>query len=291
VKPEPQNIASSARSNPTATNIGAACPKGGIELCRGAPIAFTSVVKKPEAKKVPHPDPLIRWAADHAPLLATGLIFAFIVVRVLRVSEFDPATATTLIRESGPVSVVTGVLATSLPDLMIPGMVFLLILAQGGPGTPTQRRAAILTVGTAFLVLVVVIPWAFLLRVFLLLVVIFFAQRRLKWPLEYFAVVAVLVTFLLDVPVMWLPPERVELMSRDNVTGYVLATDSEWTSVLLEEDREVLIVRTYEVSERTVCNVEDPGKGRTLSQLLLREEGGLRNPLCTKLAEDEAESP
>jgi hypothetical protein len=225
-------------------------------------------------------DPLFAWIAEHAPLLGTVLIFSLTIVRVLRVASFDPATATALVHASGLVSIVMGVLVTSFPAILLGTVLYLIFLAQGGPGSPVQRRAAWLVALVIYVLLTVLLPWPRLLIVTAFFVVIFFVQRRLRWELELFAVVAFLVTNLLDVPTVWLPPERVEVSGSTPVTAYVLAVDSDWTTLLLDADRRVLVVPTSQVNARTVCNVEHVTTSRTISQVILGEAGGARNPPC-----------
>ena len=120
-------------------------------------------------------------------------MFLFVVVRVLRVSEFDPGTATAIVRETGVVSVVLGVLATSLPGLVIVAALFLLLVALGGPGTQVQRRAALITALTAYVLLTAILPWPGLIAVTAFFLVVFLVWRRIRWPLEYFAVFAVVI--------------------------------------------------------------------------------------------------
>jgi hypothetical protein len=224
-------------------------------------------------------DPLLLWAASHVPLLATTLLFLFVVVRVLRVSEFDPGTATTVVREAGVVSVVLGVLATSLPSLVMIAALFLLLVGLGGPGTDVQRRVALITALSAYVLLTAILPWPRLIAVTVTLLVVFLVWRKIRWPLEYFAVVALVVTALLDVPRVWLPAEDVRL-AESRVTAYVLSVESDWMTLLREGDRSIMIVKITEVESRNVCNVDGVSEARTIGQILLGERGGPRNPPC-----------
>lgn len=228
-------------------------------------------------------DPLLAAISSHLPLLATVLLFALTIVRVLRVSAFDPATATALVRESGPVAIVIGVLVTSFPSLLWILAYFLVLLAHGGPGSHAQRRFAWLVALAAWYLLTVVEPWPALLIASAFLIVVFIVQRRLKWSVEVFAITATIVASFLDVPRMWLPPERVDLAGAKTVTAYVLSVDSDWTTLLEEVDRRILVVPTGDIIGRTVCNVTRVLRSRTISQILFGEEGGARNPPCPTL--------
>jgi hypothetical protein len=206
-------------------------------------------------------------------------LFLFVVVRVLRVSEFDPGTATAIVRETGVVSVVLGVLATSLPGLVTVAALFLLLVALGSPGTQVQRRAALITALTAYVLLTAILPWPGLIAVTAFFLVVFLVWRRIRWPLEYFAVFAVVISTLLDVPRVWLPAEDVRF-AESRVTAYVLSVESDWMTLLREGDRSIMIVKTTEVESRNVCNVGGVSGARTIGQILLGERGGPRNPPC-----------
>lgn len=226
------------------------------------------------------PDPVGRWAASHAPLLASVTLFVLVIIRVLRVSAFDPATAAALVRETGLVSIVIGALVLSMPGLLQAAAVLLTFLSLGGPGSSTQRRAAATIASLIVLLLTVILPWLHLIVFLFFLVIIALLWRRLRWPLEIFAVAAVFVGSLLDVSEVWLPPENVRLIDGGRITGYVLSVDRDWTSVLRERNRAIILVRTAEVATRTVCNVEEVPATRTIGQIILGERGGGRNPPC-----------
>jgi hypothetical protein len=180
-------------------------------------------------------DPVGRWAASHAPLLATVGLFVLVVIRILRVSAFDPATAAALVRETGIVSIVMGALVSSLPGLLQATAVLLTFFALGGPGSSGQRKAAWTITSLVVLLLTVVLPWLHLIIFLLFLVIIALLWAKLRWPLEILAVAAVLIGSLLDVSKVWLPPENVRLTDGRLITGYVLSVDGDWTSVFARE--------------------------------------------------------
>jgi hypothetical protein len=104
-------------------------------------------------------DASTEWAVEHAPFLASLALFLLIVIRVLRVAEYDVGTATTLIRSTGPVALVLGVLVTTAPFLVAGATVFLFAVAVPGVGTETQRNAAYLVALIGWLLLTSLVPW------------------------------------------------------------------------------------------------------------------------------------
>lgn len=224
----------------------------------------------------------LKWPQDHAPFLASVVLFLLVVIRVLRVSGFDPATAATLVRESGLVTIALGALVGSLPALLVGAAFYLVILAMGGPGESSHRAAAWTAAVILWSLLTILLPWISLLTTTALLVVLVLVQRKLKWRLEYFAVLGFLSFLLLDQPRMWLPPENVAIASREPTVAYVLSVDSEWTTLLREDNRAIVIVENADVMSRTVCNLVPQASTRTIGQIVFGEQGGSRNPACPK---------
>lgn len=84
---------------------------------------------------------------------------------------------------------------------------------------------------------------------------------------------------------MWLPAE--EIATLEGVTvGYVLGTSDGWVTILKEDDRTVIVVRSDHVSSRSVCRIGPPSglplvalPGATVSNIrecyIARMPGGL----------------
>jgi len=173
-----------------------------------------------------------------------------------------------------------GALVSSLPGLLQAIALLATFFALGGPGPAGQRRAAWTITSLIVLLLTIVLPWLHLIAFMVFLVIITLVWRKVRWPLEIFAVAAVLSGSLLDVSKVWLPPEVVRLADGRRITGYVLSVDGEWTSVLRESNRAIILVRSDNVAARTVCNVARVPATRTIGQIILGERGGGRNPPC-----------
>ncbi len=242
--------------------------------------------KKRPAKASSDSDAFVAWLREHTPLLATCLFLSLVVLRVLSTSQFDPATATTVIRTSGPLAISLGVLVTSLPQLLSATAFFLMIVARGGPGSPTQRRLAFTAVSVILLIITALAPWPQLLFTIAFLTGVFFFQGKFGWPLEFFAVIGLAVNLLLTVPDVWLPPEAITMSQGQAHVAYVLEVDSDWMTLLSEADRSVTIVSTEDVASREVCNLTRRTSQPTIYQLILGEKGGIRNPICSEVVEE-----
>jgi hypothetical protein len=59
-------------------------------------------------------------------------------------------------------------------------------------------------------------------------------------------------------PQMWLPAERIVLRG-SSVIAYVLEDDGDWTSLLLEEDRSIMRVKSDLIQSRTICAATQNG--------------------------------
>jgi hypothetical protein len=62
-------------------------------------------------------------------------------------------------------------------------------------------------------------------------------------------------------------PEVIALAGKPEQVAYVLSSDGEWTTLLEEGSRRVVIVRTGDIASRTVCNLTDRPR-RSLMQVI-----------------------
>lgn len=89
-------------------------------------------------------------------------------------------------------------------------------------------------------------------------------------------------TFLIAIilPQMWLPAERVVLQDGSSITAYVLSDTGDWSSLLLEENRNIIRVRSDEVKSRSICYAasSDFDSSPTLVQHIFRTSE--RTPEC-----------
>jgi hypothetical protein len=225
-------------------------------------------------------DSNLSWAADHAPLLGSMLLFVLVVVRVMRVAAFDPATAAALVRESGTLEIVLGVLVTSFPPLLLGGIVCLLMLAVVNRESGSVRDLAFGAALAGLLLLTVVLPWTSLIAYSIALVAVIVLARLLQWSGEFIVLLMSVVLIVLTVSEVWLPPEEILLEGGTDTVGYVLSVEPEWTTILEEADRSILLVPSEDVISRKVCNLESQSEAPTIWQASLGEEGGIRNPEC-----------
>lgn len=87
-----------------------------------------------------------------------------------------------------------------------------------------------------------------------------------------------LAVFLFAAPV-WVPAEAIALEGEEPITGYVVGVDAGWTTILVEDDRSILKVRSDEVKERLVCSTDENPPGKSLIQFVV----GSSDPVqCTE---------
>jgi hypothetical protein len=229
-------------------------------------------------------EPLI-WR--HLPLLLTTVSFVFVVVKVYRVAGSDSATAQAIVSSSGVPSVVLGALVSLLPSLVTLAAFLSALLLYYEVGRRSQRRLwwEVLVAGPLFGLLL--LPWPSAVVLFVILTAYVVARvwraKREKevvdktipdWPALAFSIL--ISTFI--TPTMWLPPEVVSLVGEPEEVAYVLSSDSEWTTLLEDGSRRVIVVRTDDVESRTVCNLTGRPP-RSLMQVI-EGDGGQPNPEC-----------
>lgn len=217
----------------------------------------------------------------------TGLVFAFVVIKVYRVARLDTGTALALLSSSGVASVALGALLTVLPALLSYLSFYLFQFAVSDHGTRALRRSALEVVAAALILWSFLLPWTGLIVQLGVLTALFvFARvaRRRGWDwmnFDWLTLVFVLIASTFITSRMWLPAEEVRTKSAGTITGYVLATDERWTTLLREDTRRVIILRSEDVESRRVCNLPDEvTMGRSLFQVIESEPGGPASPTC-----------
>jgi hypothetical protein len=229
----------------------------------------------------PPRDPLVGLVSAHTTLLLTALLFVFVIMRVLRVSEFDPETAKALVRAQGVVPIAVGVLAGSLTAMLSVATYFLASVFIWGPGSTQQRRMALiaaLVIGSA---LTYLIPWLTFVVSLGVLALLMFALHRVfkgQFGVELFAVVGVILSLVIT-PDVWLPAEVVRVSGADQV-AYVIDVGDPWTTLMDEDSRAIKLVPTASIESRALCTLNRGTSNRTLSQVILGEKGGSRYALC-----------
>jgi hypothetical protein len=57
---------------------------------------------------------------------------------------------------------------------------------------------------------------------------------------------------------VWLPAEIIGMNDGSEYVGYVLKTDGVWTTILWDSDRSIVIVRSQNITSRTICRIGSP---------------------------------
>lgn len=89
--------------------------------------------------------------------------------------------------------------------------------------------------------------------------------------------------FSLGSSAVWLPPEHLTMTDGTSEIGYTLNSNSEWHSVLLEEDRRVVHFSPDRVLERTLCSLEDRALPRSLADYLSGQDRANPYPNCASI--------
>jgi hypothetical protein len=92
----------------------------------------------------------------------------------------------------------------------------------------------------------------------------------------------------------WLPAEVIDIGDEEPLVGYVLGADSEWTSVLVDQDRSIRRVETGAIQERHLCQTGDPSVlSWSFAELITGWRRDSRYPSCydVSLPDDAARQP
>lgn len=218
-----------------------------------------------------------KWVTDHIPLVATGLVFLYLAVRLARVSRLSGETARALVSSA---DVTTVVVAAIIPAVVIAwfGLLFTTTVISIDYALTSRRFTGYHAFYLVVLAgAVVVVPFGLLLftaiMALLYLVASLAAERagmhgKLNRRGEIAMGIAGFV-FLAAIADMWLPPERIGLADQREVVAYWIGQDATWTTLMLEADRQILIVPTDTIEARQVCDLgPDLVGGRSLLDVL-----------------------
>lgn len=221
-----------------------------------------------------------RLVLDHVPIVLALCSAAVVVVRALAISRFDAVTTLAVLSSADLAGLITGSVVLLLPVLAPLLVGFIPSLADKVPASDNQfvRGSAIGLLGTAVLL---VVSFATLVSGVLFVVPLLALMRRRRrrllaegrpvaLPIQPSTLIAFVVTinffFVVSFASPWLPPERIEVGGR-TLVGYVLGSDSGWTSVLAEPQRRVERFRDGDITAREICTFE--GRTGDLSATLL----------------------
>ena len=70
---------------------------------------------------------------------------------------------------------------------------------------------------------------------------------------------------------MWVPTEMVTVEGRGLVRGYVIGSEGGWTTLLSDENREIIVARDSQIIERQPCRTSGQRSRRTLAAILFSE--------------------
>lgn len=213
-------------------------------------------------------------------LLATA--FAIAVIRILQFTFGDARTAVVVYGELNYVLPAVGALLAMVPPLIL-GIgigattyywdAVTIRRVTGANWKPSESIA--LTMATFSVpVLLAVAPWTVAVAAALAWTVTIILQKQkyeprvrklaardaamaadYAWRASVLPFVATTVTLLavqLAANSAWLPLERIST-GEEHFTGYVLDTGNPWTSILLDDSREVQYVQTSEIEKRDLC--------------------------------------
>ena len=243
------------------------------------------------------------------------LLAAFLTVTdVLLVSHYQPATALSILRYTPPLSLLLGVLTNLLP-LLLP----ILALATASLSITyffsmkistamSWLGRAILFCGAALLLVDRdLYPWRwYLLALVGLVIVIILSVMSLRGGdsgTSAFLNFMVVSGALLLIPTLFtssrlpvavaqpfLGPEIVSLDDRDSIdattlVAYVLDEQSGWTTLLLERNRVVHVVKSSEILSRTPCYLPNLDRYRPLITVESWTSQDLAFPTCPSMAD------
>ena len=204
----------------------------------------------------------------------TAALFVFVAFRVLLAVRMNTDTALAVVSTSGVVEVALGIAISSY------WMVLLIVYAMSDAWRRIANRRGdrstdtlLLQFITGFVALLFAPFWGVVLVVGL--TILFGHVERLLERKRGLAEEPWIVTFTLFLVAfvigqsVWLPTEVIITNERDDaIIGYVLDADSEWISVLRDDDRYVERLRSESVVYRALCTLPEGRPGFALIQAI-----------------------
>jgi hypothetical protein len=233
---------------------------------------------------------------DHAGLIAPVVLVAFVFLKVFRVARAQPATTISLLSGSDKVAIAMGALLpllyTAAAGTVIGGWLLLRRAVRAPSGAGVLGGATVCTVGLIGMMLLV--PWPVLFVVPVLAV----AMKMVWWLFDRVpaprpprspavrvgaacVVVAVgVATFLWsavdDRP--WVAAEKFRV-GGVVIVGYPMS-ESEWTTILREDSRTIVRVRSDEIAARALCEVDRSTSLRSVAQVFVNDRHPAPYPTC-----------
>jgi hypothetical protein len=236
------------------------------------------------------------FLSDHLAIVTAIVTAGFVVLRVMAVARYDPEVTLALLSRSDPSVLVLGTLATMLP-IWIPLALLLLdthrvVRRNAGLGSSFAVTVGFLGLATA---LVVMTPIASVIASALGIGagwLVIQVMRRRGPPSDPVSRLRSLAIALLYINVLqvvtltqpWLPRETVGTTSGTTMVGYVLGSESGWTSVLVEPEHSVRLIADHDIVTRSPCaSIRSFGLLSLPLLALVRDLSGVRpaNPGCS----------
>jgi hypothetical protein len=233
----------------------------------------------------------IREVLDrHIGLITTAFIFVFVVTEVLVASRMNVATATAIISSAGAIDVALGVLTASYSPVIL----ILLFTVDAWRAITDWRPLPVYLEAGLILTTLVFVPLDGALVSIAILVVfnlgdVWFERRRgirpEPWRAGGTAAITFFVAVFLFAAPVWVPAEAIAIEGREPINGYVVGIDADWTTILVEDDRSIMMIRSDGITERLVCTTDEDPPDKSVMQLVI----GSSDPIqCTEALADVA---
>lgn len=235
------------------------------------------------------PTELLRSGSRHVGLVIGGVTFVAVVFKILSVAQFDTNVAYGLLTASDTGRVLFAIVLSLAPTViaLVAGATWLLVL---GAKTSEDRAWALVRSTLATFVALFIAPFTTIVVIVLVVAIeLVFVRglahllaRRVKSVGEDSQIDAarpqtrspddrvvdaagslLMLGFalLLSVVVLpsepWMPSEAITLDDGTVMTGYVVAVDGDWATVLTEPERALVVLKSALVSGREVCSVRE----------------------------------
>ena len=221
---------------------------------------------------------------QHVGLITTTFIFVFVITQVLVVSRMNVTTATTIISSAGAVDVALGVLTASYSAVIL----ILLFAVDAWRAITNWSPFPVYLEAGLLIAALIFVPFIGALILIAILVVFNLGDVWLerwrgvqpeRWRAGGNSAIAVfLAVFLFAAPV-WVPAEAIALQGKEPITGYVVGMDAGWTTILVEDNRSILLTRSDEITERFVCTTDEDPPSQSVIQLVIGTSEPIR---CTE---------
>ncbi len=228
------------------------------------------------------------------------------VLRLIRVSELNPTILFTLVQTVDLIPLILASTLQTLPLLIIFATITFISIYNNALPAARRRYHRVIAWSIPFLLIATLMQSMMSLALFGLLYlinVVFLRRinkrvagyRKLRQEQRRDAVnqvqtTAFLVCFLVFFSSeMWLPPHIITHDGRQDV-GYVLQEGDRFTTVMLKEDRELLTIKSSELSMRQPCGEDRPFWARPLFAYYFNDYRA-RVPACPEPDKDPVPHP